>query len=285
MYETELSRKNPGCFIVLLDRSDSMQRTMPDGRTMAQGAADAINTILFDMCVRSQTELGAAPRSYFEVGILGYGRSAGGDVEAVESAFGGALAGRVLVPLADLATNPLDVREVQTTTDLPPSKMPIWVEAIHGWKTPMCQAIATAGGHVADWVQAHPNSFPPIVINITDGIVTDSPFNGATLAEWGDRLRTLATNDGPALLFNVFLSPDGTGDVMFPTTDAGLPDPGPALFALSSLMPPTMIASARTAGLRHSVEDGARGMAFNVGIEDLVKILEIGTRPDKSMAS
>ena len=59
----------------------------------------------------------------------------------------------------------------------PPSRMPVcWSEPVHGYRTSMCQAVAVAGAHVYEWANAHPESFPPIVINITDGIVTDSPW-------------------------------------------------------------------------------------------------------------
>jgi hypothetical protein len=140
----------------------------------------------------------------------------------------------------------------------------------------MCQAIATAGGHLADWVNAHPDSFPPIVINITDGVVTDSPFQGASINEWAERLRTLKTNDGPALLFNVFLSPQPAPPALFPVTAANLPDPGPALFGISSELPPPMIQLAAKDGI--NVEQGARGFGFNADMATLSRFLDIGTQ-------
>ena len=55
-----------------------------------------------------------------------------------------------------------------------------------------------------EWAKAFPDSFPPIVINITDGMVTDSPYDGADLGMWAKRLTTIGTGDGQALLFNIF---------------------------------------------------------------------------------
>jgi hypothetical protein len=156
------------------------------------------------------------------------------------------------------------------------SKMPIWITPVHGYRTPMCEAIAVAGAHVHDWASAHPDSFPPIVINITDGMVTDSPYEGADLRGWAQRLATIATSDGPTLFFNIFLSPSGAKPVLFPSTAAGLPDPGPALFEISSPLTPKMTAMAP----RHSVavQDGSRGFAFNADFATLVKFLDIGTQ-------
>jgi len=165
----------------------------------------------------------------------------------VESALGGALAGQPLVALPALFSNPLAVREEaavpalasasrESSVDAMPmlSRMPIWVEPISGYRTPMCQAISVAGSHIYDWVGAHPNSFPPIVINITDGLVTDSPYEGADLTEWAQRLVSIETNDGPLLLLNIFLSAAGQTEVLFPSSANQLPEPGPDLFAISS---------------------------------------------------
>jgi hypothetical protein len=156
------------------------------------------------------------------------------------------------------------------------AKMPVWVDPVHGYRTPMCEAIALVGAHVFDWASAHPNSFPPIVINITDGMVTDSPHDGATLWDWVQRLTSIETNDGPTLFFNVFLSPTESTEIVFPSHAGGLPIPGPDLFQLSSELPRPMIDNARVDGF--DVQPGARGLAFNVGRSTLLKVLQIGTR-------
>src|SRR6267154_1366666 len=131
MYERDISRRDPGCVVFLLDRSDSMKSTWANSReTLAQGAARVLNEVLLELLFTSQ---GA-----------------------------------------------------------PPSRVPVWVEPVHGYRTPMCQAVAVAGAHVYEWASAHPDSFPPIIINITDGMVTDSPYEGASLDEWAQRLVTIS---------------------------------------------------------------------------------------------
>jgi hypothetical protein len=156
------------------------------------------------------------------------------------------------------------------------ARVPVWVEPVHGYRTPMCEAIAVAGAHVFNWANAHPDSFPPIIINITDGMVTDSPHEGANLEGWAQRLTSIETNDGPALLLNIFLSPHASDGVLFPATVAGLPEPGPQLFGISSVMPPGLVKNARAAQV--PVEPGARALGFNADLAMLVKFLEIGTR-------
>lgn len=277
MYQKAISRKEPACIVVLLDRSDSMKQPWREsGTTLADGATRAVNRLLLDLVMRSMKEVGGDIREYFHVMVLGYGVRPDAGGEGVEPALGGALAGRGLVTTRELAGSPLAVREEPSVDRFAgPSQSPVWLDPAHGYRTPMCEAIAEAGRHVFEWAGQHPDSFPPVIINVTDGLVTDSPFDGVDLAEWTKRLTTIETNDGPALLFNVFLSTAGE-PVFFPTTADGLPAPGPELFAMSSPLPEPMIANARAAGL--TVAPRAKAMCFNADLASLSTFLDIGTR-------
>lgn len=278
MYEQELSRRNPGCVIFLIDRSDSMKAAWAGtSMTLAQGAALAINKILLELSIKSTKESGSAMRSYFYVGCYGYGLSIRTGAEGVESILPGGLAGRGIVPLPELAAAPLAVREQPSVDPMAsPARAPVWVEPQHGHRTPMCEAFALVGAHVYEWAAAFTNSFPPIMINLTDGMVTDSPYQGVDLGVWASRLRSVQTSDGPALLLNIFLSPSKAPIVSYPATAHGLPAPGPELFAISSQLPRPMINNARAAGL--AVTEGSRGFVFNADLASLVSFLEIGTR-------
>ena len=282
MYQQRIERKKPGCILILLDRSDSMQRPWGrSGMTLAHGASLAINKVLLELGVKSTKKPGEPMLRYFDVGIFGYGLCPSNGTEGVESALTGldGLGDRGIVPLPEIAIRPIAVRE-EPALDLgaPASRVPVWVEPVHGYRTPMCEAIAVAGQHVFDWVNQHPDSFPPIILNITDGLVTDSPYEGAGLADWATRLSSIATSDGPALLLNIFISPDAGAERWFPATPDGLPEPGPDLFAISSLMPEPMLRTARATGI--NVSAGARGFVCGAGLEALVKFLDIGTRLD-----
>lgn len=281
MYQQVVSRTDPGCIVILLDRSDSMKLPWSGtGATMAQGAALVLNNLLLDLCLTATKEVHEPVRYYFDVGVFGYGARLTTLGEGVESAFSGPLAGRGLVPLPELAEKPIAVRE-EPSVDIMSvsSKIPIWVEPVFGYRTPMCEAIAVAGGHIYDWVQLHPNSFPPIVINITDGMVTDSPYGGVSLPDWVERLTGIETSDGPTLFFNVFLSATPTSEIVFPASPAGLPPPGPDLFAMTSPLPTAMAENARADGF--DVRPESRGLALNAGRSTLLRVLQIGTRvPD-----
>ncbi len=272
-YNQAISRKDPGCIIILLDRSDSMGKLWDGKETLAQGAARAINDMLMELCLRASTFDGV--RHYFDIGVFGYGKCTFAGGEGVESAFGGALASQALASLPDISSNPLAIREIASPGyGSPTIRTPIWVEPAHGHRRPMCQAIAMAGQHAYEWAQAHQASFPPIVINITNGAATDSPYEGASLDLWAQRLTSISTQDGPALFFNVFLS-GAPGSAMFPAADGELPAPGPELFRISSRLPPPMAAYANATG--DTPPPDARGLLLNVDCTMLVRFLGIGT--------
>jgi hypothetical protein len=253
------------------------QASQFSGLTLAQGAAQAINNILFDLCLKCTKGVGERARDYFAVAVYGYGACPVAGGEGVESALGGALAARDIVPLSDLCSNPLTVLE-ESSTDAGPigSRIPVWIKPVHGYRTPMCEAIATAGGRITEWANAHPGSFPPIVINITAGMVIDSPFKGADLATWAKRLTSIRTRNGVTLLFHMFLSLHPDQPRVFPNSAQGLPVPGPELFEISSPLPRTMIDDATNSG--HTIQAGARGFAFQAGLEIVVRLLQVGTR-------
>src|SRR5947208_12945940 len=100
VYTAEISRTNPTCFVFLVDQSASM--VDPIGGEVPQRkadvVADAINRLLTELSVKCAKEEGV--RDYFHVAVIGYGHN------TVGSAFGGALAGRDLVPISEIADNP-----------------------------------------------------------------------------------------------------------------------------------------------------------------------------------
>src|SRR5262249_11524508 len=116
-------------------------------------------------------------------------------------------------------------------------------------------------------------SFPPIVINITDGEATDGDPSGAA-----DAIKRLASSDGDVLVFNLHIPSQRSTPIEFPDSDAGLPDQfAQLLFRMSSLLPPYMRSIAQQEG--HNVSDGTRGFVFNANMESVIKFLDIGTRP------
>lgn len=138
----------------------------------------------------------------------------------------------------------------------------------------MCAAFKEAHIALQNWVSQHPNSYPPTVINITDGESTDGdPTSDA------ERLKQLQTNDGAVLLYNIHLSSKQAEPVSFPSSEAGLADSyAKQLFNMSSIFPPSVLSAAKSQGF--AVNSNSRAFIFNADPVKLVQFLDIGTRID-----
>lgn len=241
------------------------------GRTKAQGVADAINRLLQTLVIKCAKSEGV--RDYYHVGVLGYGAQVG-------PAFSGGLAGKDLVPISEIATTParLDERTKKVEDGAgglvdQTIKFPIWIDAIANGGTPMCQALAKAQSILSSWIGQHPGCYPPIVINITDGESTDGDPTAVAEA-----LKSLASNDGNVLLCNVHLSSQPSTPIEFPDSETLLPDQyAQLLFRMSSMLPDGMRSIALQDG--YSVTSQSRGFVFNSDMISLIRFLDIGTRP------
>jgi hypothetical protein len=274
MYSAEISRRNPTCFLFLLDQSASMAISMSGEQAMTKAAflTDVVNRTLHDLVIRCAAGPNEVLNRY-EVGVIGFGAD-------VRSAFSGALAGRDLVPIDEVGPNPARLEErVKTETDDAggvldrPVRFPIWVDPVSGGGTAMVTALTRAQQLLETWIQAHPHAFPPTVILCTDGEATDG-----VPVETAQALRALATSDGHVLLFNCHISNQGgSGAIQFPATPDGLPDRySQMLFDMSSPFPPGFAHAAADMGF--NLEPEARGFVFNADPVALVHFFEIGTR-------
>lgn len=272
-YRAEISRQNPACILFLVDQSSSMAKpfgAQPEKRK-SEGVADAINRLLYTLCIRCAQ--GKEIREWFHVGVIGYGRD-------VKSALGGSLEGRGLVRIGKIANNPL--RKETRVKQVPDGAgglvkqsidFPVWFDPIADGKTPMGDALAMARTWVEGYLQDHPDCFPPIVINLTDGAADpgQDPV-GHSLA-----LQQLKSSDGEVLLFNIHVSGRTDPPIMFPPDDQSLPDDfARQLFSMSSLLPGSFIDVANSEGF--SVTDTSRGFAFNADLVAVIQFLDIGTR-------
>jgi hypothetical protein len=276
-YVVELSRTNPTCFVFLIDQSSSMAEPFglqPD-KPKAQGVADGINRLLQNLVLKCAK--GDGVRDYFHVGVIGYGGR-------VEWALGGKLAGQKLVPISQVADNPLRVDQRTRKVDDGAGgfvdqqfRLPIWFEATAGGRTPMCQAITEASKAVTEFIDKYPKSFPPLVVNITDGKATDGNPEMTAYS-----VRNLATSDGNVLFFNAHLSSKDARPEEYPSREDNLPDPeARILFRMSSALPPKLREAAKSEGFK--LDDQARGFVFNADLVTVLRFLDIGTRAAQTM--
>jgi hypothetical protein len=271
----EISRDNPSCFLFMIDQSGSMEDEISIGtevQQLATGVADSINMWLQELSIKCAKSEGV--RDYYSVGVLGYGRK-------VAPGFVGALAGRELIPISEIADTPARLDErVKKVPDGAGGiveqtiRIPVWFEPVALGGTPMCRAADEAKRILKDWISDHPDSYPPTVIHITDGESTDgNPTNSL------EELTNLSTSDGNVMLFNIHLSAkENAESVSFSDSPQDLPDAySKMLFETASPLAPTMRALAKEHGFDTS--EGSRCFVLNGDLVLLVQAIDIGTRP------
>jgi len=273
MYEAEINRKNQTAFVFLVDQSGSMDLPFggTPGKKKKDGVADALNRLLQTLVFRCAK--GDVIHDRYYIGVIGYGDSVG-------SGWGGALAGQTLVPVSQMANNPLRIETRTRKADDGAGglveetiRFPVWFEAVAKGRTKMCEALRLACGAVEDFVKNCPTCFPPIVINISDGAATDGDPEPEAAA-----LRAIASQDGNVLLFNIHISSLNERPIQFPISDALLPsdDYAQRLYRMSSPLPSVLIEQAQATEI--DIRDGARGFVFNGDLVSVIQFLDIGTR-------
>ena len=266
-YSEFATREHPSCIMFLLDQSASMAERWGStragaGQNKAEGVALAVNDALDELLgTRCQPSFDGV-RYYYDIGIVGYGATVG-------SVLPGALNDRTLASAPELY-------EAQRTTDA--NGQPcgaFWIAPVSQNGTPMADALDLVGNILAGWVTNHPKSFPPLVINITDGIAGPSEVPPL---EWSRRIQSLATDDGNVLMFNMHISARSDAAVEYPSDRESLPDEfAKLLFDMSSQLPEYMANYLTNVLHRPRPSAGSRCFLFNASSSTLIEGLQVGT--------
>lgn len=119
--------------------------------------------------------------------------------------------------------------------------------------------------------------YPPTIINITDG-----EFNGASkeyVLQQANELKSMFTNDGNVILFNIHISANKGMSVTCPADKEEVSSNvlATTLYELSSLLPERY--SDRIANLRNDTipSDRYTAMSVNADMSTLIQLMDIGT--------
>ncbi|MGL5317630.1 MAG: vWA domain-containing protein [Bacteroidales bacterium] len=273
-YTAEISRKNPAAILFLLDQSGSMgNSTRFENMTMrySEALARIINQFLEELINKCTREDGVRP--YFDLSIWGYD-------DSIRNLFYNAQ-GADWISTSDLDATASNVeisvtRLVRGNEVVKQVTKKEWIKPYEGGRTSMGLMFDKAKELLETWIADHSDSYPPIVINISDGGATD--VTDHVLQEKSHAIRSLATSNGQVLLINVHLSSSGD-PVTFPHNRDELTGNSyqHLLYDLSSVLPESFYAEIA----RFKEEDIYNqyvGMASNVPVDQLVKVLNIGTQ-------
>jgi hypothetical protein len=236
--------------------------------TKADFTALAVNKVIGEV-IQSCTA-GDAVKDRCHIGAIGYGTDA--KLLFIDSASELAKNDNIItVPkrLPDGAGGMIEIEH----------KMRLFVPSVANGSTEMGKGFKLAIDGVQKFNTHFPNSFPPIVINITDGEPND--FDHAE-REAG-RLTSLSTSDGSVILMNAFVSDSKGVEIQLPANDDAFANNSFAkfLYRLSSKLPEQLVAEARNCGF--DAEVGSRGFVYNASPDSLVRFLRFGTAMDTAI--
>lgn len=256
MYAAEINRNSPALILFLIDCSYSMSEKYGDtketkGEYLARITNESIDAVILSC------EKGEELRAYFEIGIIGYGEKS-----------------REIIPIKtviDLANNPLELKK--TKLDGMDIEQPIWIkDPTTESNTNMKEGFELAKTVLNAWIVNHKDSFPPVLIHVSDGEWT----SGSPVSAAQDIQENVFTDDGPCIIMNIHISNDEGEPSVFPDTEPDTNKHTQGLFAMSTVLPDSFLNRAKEK--YPSVVAGARGYMFNANPEDLSKFFDIGTR-------
>ena len=279
-YTAQITRNTPTAFIFLIDQSVSMQKYTTlygEEMPMAEAVARIVNHQLNELVLRCIK--GSETRDYYDIAIIGYGENA-------YSGWKGELEGREFVKPSELKEHPYKkiTTKKETRTRKGVKVVEIeevqWIEAeaTEGW-TRVHHAFEKAKGLLDEWMEKHHDKdcYPPTIINITDG-----EFNGATkeyVLQQANELKSMFTNDGNVILFNIHISANKAVCVTCPASkdEVSFSSLATTMYEMSSLLP--MRYSDRIADLRGDGTPNNRytAMSINADMSTLIQLMDIGT--------
>ena len=271
-YNAEISRLNPALIVILLDQSRSMGERFGSSettRSKAQGVADALNRLLQELTIKATKAEGI--RDYFYIYTLGYGHP-------VEPLIPNASIDRPM-PISKIADSSACIetrQKIMPNGEHVSIRFPVWVNPKnYGW-THMCEGLNRALSVVKIWKESYPNSFPPIIFNLTDGGATDGDPRVPAAS-----LRSIIFEDGEPLLINLHLSSRSSQSIRFPATPDGIKDKhAKTLFDISSELP--QFALNQLTAMGESVKIGSRAFIFNADLASVITMLNVGTSPQQT---
>jgi len=283
-YAQRVTSSNPCAFVLLVDQSGSMSEEMEDnkGKTLAKSEhlAMIVNRFLDEILNTCQKTDGV--KNYFEIVIIGYGQLNEDDESIVTICWEDKLKNNIWVTVDELKHGALrtDVITKPNPNNVGPREikepLKIWIEPKAEGLTPMKEAISKCFDILEDWIRNHPNSFPPMVFNITDGQASDvEDYN--EIIDAAHKLTSAKTEDGNVLFFNCLISDNSQNLIDFPNlSDRKFFEENEfelALFEASSFIPNNLIKLLPKA---NQSDEDKKGLVLG-SIDSVIKFLNLGT--------
>jgi len=279
-YTAQITRNTPTAFIFLVDQSVSMKRTTNlygEEISLAEAVARIVNNQIYNLilrCIKMDDV-----RHYYDIAVIGYGHE-------VYSGWNGTLEGRDFVSPEEIKNNPykkIVVREEVRTrkgTQIKEIEKNQWLVAkCDGQRTHVHKAFGRAKLLLENWMKDHheKDCYPPTIINITDGHFTDTTRE--QLIQQTNELKSMFTNDGNVLLWNIHITPNSVEQVLLPVGKSELKGDkySELLYDMSSLLPERYNADIESKMNIAAGDVRHVAMSVNVDTSRLMQLMDIGT--------
>ena len=249
-YKQKITTARPGCIVILADQSGSMDEPLGK-RIKADIVAEAVNTVIAQLITVCTS--GEEIKDRCRICVIGYGEE-------------------VSYIVNDMVSKLYKRPETGKRT-------PTWLIPKASNTTPMTEAFELAYPVVQQSCSEYGKSFPPVVINITDG----APNDYESTKEAAKKVMELQTIDGNALVFNIHIADSGK-EISLPNSTAQFEKEPYAeyaefLFGISSVLPESLIARAESHGFPPL--PGSRCLGYNAKPELMLGLLKLGSQPTR----
>ena len=249
-YRQKITTARPGCIVILADQSESMDESLGN-RIKADIVAEAVNTVIAQLITVCTS--GEKIKDRCRICVIGYGEE-------------------VTYIVNDM------VSQLDKSPE-PGKGIPTWLSPKASNTTPMTEAFERAYSVVQQSCSEYGQSFPPVVINITDG----APNDYQSTKDAAKKVMELQTTDGNALVFNVHIADSGK-EISLPNRTAQFEKEPYAeyaefLFGISSVLPKPLLARAQSHGF--SPLPGSRCLGYNAKPELMLGLLKLGSQPTR----
>lgn len=283
-YSARVTSSHPCCIVLLLDQSGSMSEEIIDNRgepmEKATKLSNDVNKFLNEIILTCRKD--DVYKDYFSILIVGYGREIDGDSEGVTFAWEGSLSGKDWVNVNELKDSYLRKEMIETPNPknfgprMLKEEYKIWIKPYAEGLTPMKKAFRFCFPLISDWVSRTPDSFPPLIFNITDGEISDVE-DFSEIIEEANKIQSLATSDGNAILFNLLLMEESENACEFPylhdRSAFGNSEYESAMFDAASIIPQSLV---KHLPVQRNEGESVKGVILG-GLESILSLLNIGT--------
>ena len=289
MYDKKITRSEPALIIILIDQSISTNTSMvgngQEKYDISHVAKMVTDNFLYEALRRCMK--GSEYREYLDLAVIAYGSGQEGIRSALPK-----------IPLSDFPFSAVKLQDTWIAKNDSTSQNSIfdkpkfeWIEARSDGDTPMLSAIRKSRKIIEKWLPQHPTSFPPLIINISDGGPTDDStilqmymdqrlgdLSETELISETKQIASMGTDNGKCIIANCHISPAKVKEILYPRTvdEAERVDQlAPILFEMSSIIPDELIGIGKSLDL--DLEHDARFFIFNGGVDSLIKFMKFGT--------